>query len=315
MKNNREKYLVFFGTPEFAVTVLDRLQAGGLLPDVIVTQPDRPQGRRMKLTPPPAKLWAQKHSIPCFQPERAQDEKFLEQLRTLVPDVILTASYGQILSQELLDIPTIGCLNIHPSLLPLYRGAAPVQSSIIAGEAMTGVTVMEMEAGMDSGPILAQREYPIAEHITSGELLNELAVVGADLVLELYPAYLKGEVKAIEQDHEKATFANRLNRDTGQIDWSLPAREIHNLIRGTQPWPGAYTFCQGKRLKIISSRVIDDSNQSFADPGTLICCDKTLTVAAGTGLLDLEIIQPAGGKVMSCCECAHNYTTGIVLGG
>ena len=311
---NKKQSLVFFGTPEFSVVVLECLKAGGLKPDLIVTQPDRPQGRRRELTAPPVKLWALEQKIPCWQPERVKDEDFLCRLRGFAPDLILTASYGQILPQALLDIPTLGCLNIHPSLLPLYRGAAPVQAAIIAGESMTGVTVIEMSAGMDSGPILAQRDYPIAKDTTAGELLSELAAVGADMILDIMPAYLQGAVESREQDHSKATFAGMLTRESGKVDWSQSAGQIYNLIRGTQPWPGAYTFCNGKRIKIISARLADDSAQSFAAAGTIVNCGKTITVAAGSGLIDLEIIQPAGGKVMPCCECAHNYVTGTPLG-
>ncbi len=311
---NKKHSLVFFGTPEFAVVVLERLKTGGLKPDLIVTQPDRPQGRQRKLTAPPVKLWALEQAISCWQPERVKNENFLCRLRAFAPDLILTASYGQILPQSLLDIPTLGCLNIHPSLLPLYRGAAPVQAAIIAGETLTGVTVIEMSAGMDSGPILAQCDYPIAKDITAGELMSELAVVGADMVLDLLPAYVRGEAESREQDHSKATFAGLLTRECGNIDWSQSARQIHNLIRGTQPWPGAYTFCNGNRIKIISATLADDSAQSFAAAGTIVKCGKTITVAAGSGLIALEIIQPAGGKVMPCCECAHNYAAGTPLG-
>lgn len=311
---NKKHSLVFFGTPEFAVVVLERLKAGGVKPDLIVTQPDRPQGRRRKLTAPPAKLWALEQEISCRQPERVKDENFLSRLRAFAPDLILTASYGQILPQSLLDIPALGCLNIHPSLLPLYRGAAPVQAAIIAGETLTGVTVIEMTAGMDSGPILAQCEYPIAKDITAGELMSELAVVGADMILDLLPAYVRGEAESREQDHSKATYSGLLTRECGNIDWSQSARRIHNLIRGTQPWPGAYTFCHGNRIKIISAKLADDSDQSFAAAGTIVKCGETITVAAGSGLIALEMIQPAGGKVMPCCECAHNYAAGTSLG-
>lgn len=306
--------LVFMGTPEFAVEFLRHLKAGGILPDLIITQPDKPQGRKMELCPPPAKVWGQDNEVPVWQPEKARDEDFLNKLREFKPDLILTASYGQILPQALLDIPRYGCLNVHPSLLPLYRGASPVQAAIIAGDTVTGVTVMIMEAGLDSGPILSQKEYPLTEDITAGELLLDLARLGADMVLELLPAFLAGEIEAREQDDSQATYAGRLDRETGKVDWTLSARKIHNLIRGTQPWPGAYTYCAGKRLKILSSSVLDDSGKNFAPPGTLVSCRNTITVACGTGLIDLEIIQPAGSRIMPCCDCAHNYSEGTVLG-
>lgn len=311
---DKEFKLVFMGTPEFAVEFLQRLENGGILPDLIITQPDKPQGRKMELCSPPAKVWGEEKNVPVWQPVKARDEGFLDQLREFKPDLLLTASYGQILPQTLLDIPRFGCLNVHPSLLPLYRGAAPVQASIIAGDTITGVTVMIMEAGLDSGPILSQREYPIAENITAGELLLDLAGVGAEIVLEILPRYLDGKIEARRQDDQLATYSGRLDRETGKVDWTKPAREIHNLIRGTQPWPGAFTYYEGKRLKILSSAVADDSDKSFAPPGTLVNCSKIISVACGSGLIDLEIIQPAGSRVMPCCDCAHNYSTGTVLG-
>ncbi len=306
--------LVFMGTPDFSVEFLRRLKAGGISPDLIITQPDKPQGRKMDLCSPPAKVWGESNGVLVWQPEKARNEDFLDELREFKPDLILTASYGQILPQVLLDIPRFGCLNVHPSLLPLYRGAAPVQASIIAGDKITGVTVMIMEAGLDSGPILAQREYPVTEDITAGELLLDLACVGAEIVLEILPQYLEGEIEARKQDDAQATYAGRLDRETGKIDWSKSAREVHNLVRGTQPWPGAYTYYEGKRLKIMASVVADDSDKSFGPAGSLVGCSENITVACGTGLINLEVIQPAGSRIMPCCDCAHNYSEGTVFG-
>ncbi len=306
--------LLFMGTPDFAATVLSSLKAASLLPALIVTQPDRPQGRKMELVESPVKIFAQKENITVWQPEKVSSEDFLTKLFDFAPDLLLTASYGQILPQKLLDIPRYGCLNIHPSLLPAYRGAAPVQAAIIAGEEITGVSLMVMEAGMDSGPVLAQIKYPIAENIDAGSLLLELAQLGAKLFIDSLPAYLAGELKAYRQDDSLASYAPRLERESGRIDWALSAREVHNLIRGTQPWPGAFTTFLGKRLKILSSTLVDDSCQNFAPPGSMLTCGKTITVACGVGLIDLEIIQPAGSKVMPCCDCAHNYPEGELLG-
>lgn len=311
--------IVFMGTPDFAVPSLNALLEQGYPVVGVVCQPDKPTGRHQVLTAPPVKQVALAHNLPVLQPAKVRTGEFAKALRALKPDLIVTAAYGRILPADVLAIPAYGCLNVHGSLLPAYRGAAPVQWSIIDGLPETGVTIMKMDEGMDTGDILLQGVYPISDWLDAGQLMDELAKLGASLLPEAIEGVIKGTLCAIPQQHEKATYAALVNRQTGAIDWTLPAKNIHNLIRGTYPWPGAWTILpDGKRLKIHRAQLTrsEIANPLSARPGTLISARPDgITIQCGDGTLDLLEIQPEGGKRMNSAECSHNYIPGTYLGG
>ncbi|NCA98696.1 MAG: methionyl-tRNA formyltransferase [Clostridia bacterium] len=309
------------GTPDFAVPCLRRLIDDGYPVLATVCQPDKPTGRHQVLTAPPVKQAAIDLGIPVLQPTKIRSGEFADQLRTLEPDFIITAAYGRILPADILQIPPLGCLNVHGSLLPEYRGAAPVQWSIIDGKAETGITIMLMDEGMDTGDILLQGRFPISPDMDAGQLMDALATLGADLLPEAIEGLLAHTLQPIPQDESKATYAAMINRETGLIDWTRPAEDIHNRVRGTYPWPGAWTTLpDGKRLKIHRTAVVSgDSPPTHAHqhtPGTILAAQKTgITIAAGTGAIDLLEIQPEGGKRLKSQDCAHNYPVGLQLGG
>ncbi len=311
--------IVFMGTPDFAVPSLQKLLALGYPIVGVVCQPDKPTGRHQVLTAPPIKVIAQAHGIPVLQPVKVRTGEFAQALRELAPDLIVTAAYGRILPPDILQIPALGCINVHGSLLPAYRGAAPVQWSVIDGLPETGITIMNMDEGMDTGDILLQKQYPIDLNLDAGQLMDALANLGADLLPVAIEGVISGTLQPIPQNHEQATYAAMVNRQTGEIDWQKSALKIHNLVRGTYPWPGAWTTLpDGKRLKIhracLSPDVvtIDPSTPS----GTVIAANpKGITVACGRGTLDLLEIQPEGGKRLKVADCAHNYLPGTRLGG
>jgi len=244
--------ILFFGTSEFAVIILEKMIQGGLTPSLVVTTPDKPSGRKNIPTPSPVKVLASARNLTIAQPERIQDA--YARLLRMAPDITVLASYGQIVPKNILDIATHGAINVHPSLLPKYRGATPVQSAILAGEKTTGVTIMRMDEEIDHGPILAQRTVPIARE-TYQELHNKLAVIGADLLIKTIPKWIRGELKAKEQNHTLATFTRRLSKEDGHIDETQDAEYIERQIRAFYPWPGAYTFWQGKRIKILKAHL------------------------------------------------------------
>ena len=251
--------IVFMGTPDFALASLDKLIDGGYEIAAVVTQPDRPKGRGKKLTPPPVKERALGAGLRVLQPERVKDSGFIEALKELSPDIIIVVAYGQILPEEIINLPAMGCINVHASLLPKYRGAAPINWCIINGESRTGVTTMYMDKGMDTGDILLQRETEIGENETAGELHDRLAALGADLLLETLEGLQRNEVERKAQDHSAATYAPQLDRETGRVDWNSDAKSIYNLIRGTNPWPGCYTVYKGERMKLWEAKVLEQS--------------------------------------------------------
>lgn len=312
--------LVYMGTPDFAVPPLEALLARGDNVVAVVCQPDRPQGRHMALAAPPVKQRAVKAGIPVLQPEKLRDGTFEMALRAFSPDLVVTAAYGRILPPAILAVPAHGCLNIHASLLPAYRGAAPIQWSIVRGEKKTGVTIMLMDEGMDTGPILAQEAVPIPPDMNAGELSDQLSALGARMITEVIDSYLAGHITPRPQDPALAFAIPMLTREHGQIDWTRPARDVHNQIRGLYPWPGAYTVCQGKRLKIHRSALNEDADvvaaASGLAPGTIcLCSPRAISVACGSGVLDILEIQTESGKRMHCRDCAHNYRFGQTMGG
>ena len=286
--------IVFMGTPDFAVPCLQRLLEDGHEVPAVFTQPDKPVGRHAVLTPPPVKQLALSHRIPVYQPTKMRDGTVAALLRELAPDCLVVVAYGRILPQEILDVPPRGCVNIHGSLLPRYRGAAPIQWSVIRGETVTGVTSMFMDAGMDTGDIIDTLTTPIGENETAGELFERLAPLGARLLSTTLAAIADGTVTRRPQNDAEATMAPMLEKAMGRLDLTRPARELHNQVRGMNPWPGAFCTAGGKTLKIHETRVAAGSGA----PGTLLCADP-VTVACGEGALQLVTVQPEGKPRMA----------------
>jgi len=300
--------IVYMGTPDFAVPALMTLAQSRHTVALVVTQPDRPKGRGCKVCCTQVKEAAQLHGLPVAQPLSVKDPEFLDQVRALSPDLFVVAAFGQILPPELLDIPRWGAINIHASLLPKYRGAAPIHHAILNGDPVTGVTIMQMDRGMDTGDILISREIPIAPADTAGSLHDRLSILGADLLVETLDALSDGTMHPVPQDHTRATYAPMLKKQDGKIDWQRPAHELEAFIRGMSPWPGAFTLFGDKRLLIYQGRAIVGTYQ--APPGTVVQgFDDELRVATGQGALAIEELQPASGRRM----CIADYLRGCCI--
>lgn len=294
--------IVFFGTPQFAVPSLEALIAG---PDVVVgvvCQPDRPSGRGQQVHAPPVKEAAQAHGIPVLQPTKLRPPELIESLGAWTPDLIVVAAYGRILPKTVLDLPRLGCLNVHASLLPRYRGAAPIQWAIVRGETTTGVTIMQMNERMDEGDMLLQRATPIGEHETHGELDPRLAMLGAETLQEALALLVRGELPPTPQVHADATLAPLIKKEDGRIDWSLPALDIARRVRAFNPWPSAYTSWDGKMLKIHRARAIGATQ---ASPGTVVAVGDSIDVATGGGTLAIDELQLEGRKRMPAALSAR----------
>ena len=304
--------VVFMGTPDFAVPTLAAIAARPDLAEIVaaVTQPDRPRGRGRKLSPSPVKTWAVEHDIPVLQPERARDAAFVAQLRELNPDVAVVVAFGQILSQEVLDIPVRGCINVHASLLPKYRGAAPIQHAIMAGETVTGITTMQMDAGLDTGDMLLWREVPIHADTTYGQLHDALMETGADLLVETLAQLAAGTLVRTPQTGASC-YAARITRETAVIDWTKKAEDIDALVRGLNPTPYAQTNLDGIVYKI--GKIIPSSEEK-AKPypaGTIVRASAAagLLVAAGDGtVVQIMEIQAPGKKMMDAKAFLNGYT-------
>ncbi|NLZ52258.1 MAG: methionyl-tRNA formyltransferase [Thermoanaerobacteraceae bacterium] len=294
--------VVFMGTPEFAATPLEMLIKEKVDVVAVVTQPDRPVGRKRIITPPPVKTVAMKYNIPIYQPVKIKDEGFIKVLASLKPDLITVVAFGQILSRRVLEIPKIGCINVHASLLPKYRGAAPIQWAIINGETVTGVTTMWMDEGLDTGDIFLQESTKINEDWTSLELFKELSTLGGNLLVKTLEYVKSGNIIREPQDNEKATYAPMLKKEIGEIDWSKNADDIYNLIRGTYPWPGAYTTRNGSVIKIFKARPYSSGKEPA--PGKFRGLVKNEGFLIGTGTNDILVteLQEAGGKRMKATE-------------
>ena len=307
------------GTPAFAVPVLQSLIDRKYEIAGVVCQPDKPVGRHHVITSPPVKQLAERYGIPVLQPASLRNDEIARQISILAPDMIVTAAYGKILPKKILDIPALGCLNVHASLLPLYRGAAPVQWSIINGDKETGITIMMMDEGLDTGDILVQQPIPVSENIDASALTEKLSQLGASMLPRAIEDFTSGNIVPYPQNNEKAVYVGMLDRQAGKIDWSKTAREIHNLIRGTYSWPGAWTGCGGKKLKIHRSQISYDKGLIEAardlEPGTICACGEILSVATGDGVIELLEVQNQSGKRMQCRDCAHNYKLGEMMGG
>ena len=306
--------IIFMGTAELSCPSLEKLAANPDLSVVaVVTQPDKPKGRDLKLTPSPVKILAEKLRLPILQPVKARDENFIGELRELKPDLLVVVAYGQILPQAILDLPSHGCVNVHTSLLPKYRGAAPIQWAIADGEPETGVTIMKMDAGLDTGPILSTRRTPILPTDDSQILHDRLAQLGAELLVETIPGYITGAIQPQSQPAEGSTYAAKIKKEDGRIDWSQPARQIWNRIRAFTPWPGAFTFLSGtviqpvitgqethptkpQLLKVWKAEVVEQSGQ----PGLVLAADKAgILVGCGQEALLILELQREGGRRMA----------------
>jgi methionyl-tRNA formyltransferase len=307
--------VIFLGTPEFAVPTLDAIVAAGHSVSLVVTQPDRPKGRKQELFPSPVKSAAQRHSIPVYQPERIRDSATLLHLKELQPEVMVVVGYGQIIPQSVIDLAPLGIVNVHASLLPELRGAAPIQWSIARGYKRTGVTTMRIDAGLDTGAILLQWETPIAPDETAPELSARLAAAGADLLVRTLAELCAGVIQSRPQDNSLATYAPILKKKDGRIDWSNPAQQIHDLIRGFQPWPGAHTSFRGQSLHLWRSRLVLEHTRDLP-PGALIEKQGVFAVAGDGAVIELLEVQLEGRKKMPAEVFAngHRLTQTDLLG-
>jgi methionyl-tRNA formyltransferase len=288
--------VVFMGTPDIAATCLKKIIADGFEVVAVYTQPDRPKGRGMKLVQSPVKELALQQGLPVFQPESFRDDDAVEQLRALRPDVVAVVAYGRILPQRVLDIPRLGCVNIHASILPAYRGSAPYQWAVLDGCAETGVTAQFMSKGVDEGDIIDIAKTDIGENETAGQLLERLAVLGAALLSKVLTRFTRENVVAVPQNNAEASFAPMLDKSICPIDWSKTARQIHNQVRGLHPWPVATMELKGQRFKIHETRVLDRSGA----PGEILELTKTgLVIACGEGAVEIRQLQAEGGKRMA----------------
>ena len=305
-------HVIFMGTPDFAVPTLAAIAARPDLAEIaaVVTQPDRPRGRGQKLVPSPVKAWAAAHDIPVLQPVRARDAAFVTAFRDLKPDVAVVVAFGQILSQEVLDVPVHGCINVHASLLPKYRGAAPIQHAIMAGEHMTGITTMQMDAGLDTGDMLLRREVPIHADTTYGQLHDTLMETGASLLVETLERLAAGTLVRTPQTGESC-YAARITRETTVMDWSKKARELDALVRGLNPVPYAQTSLDGAVYKIGALR--STGHAASVPSGTIVAADRKAGLIVATGDENVEIteIQAPGKKMMEVRAFLNGYTLPI----
>ncbi len=285
--------IVFMGTPDFAVVSLNKLIKTGHNISAVFTKVDMPRGRKMVMTPPEVKVCALEHGLTVYQPSTLKDEQVIATIKALDPDVIVVVAYGKLLPKAVLEIPRLGCINLHGSLLPKYRGAAPIQWTVLNGDKVGGVTTMYMGEGLDTGDIIQKYETEVGENETSGELFDRLALAGADLLCETLELLEKGSAPRIPQNEEEASYASMLDKSMCVIDWSKSAAEVHNLVRGLNPWPIALTTLEGKRMKIISTRI---SNKK-GSPGQVVSINP-LTVACKQGSVEILTLQPEGKKPM-----------------
>ncbi|MDD0844856.1 methionyl-tRNA formyltransferase [Pseudomonas sp. Gutcm_11s] len=307
--------IVFAGTPEFAASHLQALLDAGRDIVAVYTQPDRPAGRGQKLMPSPVKQLALQHGIAVYQPQTLRDPAAQAELATLNADLMVVVAYGLILPQVALDTPRLGCINSHASLLPRWRGAAPIQRAVQAGDASSGVTVMQMEAGLDTGPMLLKVSTTITADDTGGSLHDRLAQLGSAAVVEAITKLAAGELKGEVQDDSLATYAHKLNKDEARLDWSRPAKELERLVRAFNPWPICHSTLNGEPLKVLAAQL----GEGNGAPGTVLAADKSgLTIACGEGALRLTRLQLPGGKPLAFTDLYNSrreqFAPGLVLG-
>lgn len=301
------------GTPEFAVPSLKALIESEHEVVAVIAQPDRPKGRGHKLTPPPTKVLAEEYRVPVLQPEKIKTQEFLDELKELKPDLVCVTAYGKILPKDVLDLPPHGCINVHASLLPKYRGAAPINWALVRGETVTGITTMLMDEGMDTGDMLLKQELSITEDDDAGIISEKLSQMGGDLLLETISQLKQGVLEPEKQDESQATFAPMLKKSDGEIDWRKTAIEIHNLIRGMNPWPGTFTKLGDKSLKIFRTKFVEGQGP----PGEIIKSDRhALHVATAEGALEILELQLEGNKRLDIKSfmTGHSIEIGTILG-
>ena len=311
--------IVFMGTPDFSVPTLEKIIEAGHEVIGVVTQPDRAKGRGKKVLYPPVKEKALEHGLSVYQPRRAREPEFIEQMRQLTPDVMVVVAFGQILTKELMDIPKYGCVNVHASLLPKYRGAAPIQWAVIRGEQVSGVTTMQMDVGLDTGDMLLKAEVPLAEDETGGSLHDKLSILGGDLLIETLRGLEAGTISPEKQDDSQTgEYARMLDKALGKIDFTMSAADIERLIRGLNPWPSAYIFYKGKTMKLWRAKVLEDTAEGRNGvPGQIISVDKNgFTVQTGDGALQILELQMEGKKRMDAGAFLRGcqMTVGEILG-
>jgi methionyl-tRNA formyltransferase len=312
----RRLRIAFFGTPAFAVPTLAKLLQSRHQVVGVVTQPDKPRGRGHRVSAAPVKALAVEQGLPVLQPERLARQLFEDKFHTLAADLGVVAAYGKILPEWLLRAPAHGMINVHASLLPKYRGAAPVHRAVLAGESETGVTIMRVVKALDAGPMIARASRPIGPHESSEVVERRLAVLGADLLVGVLDDIAAGRATETPQNDAEATYAPRLMKEEGQIDWNRPASELHNQVRGLRPWPNAYTFLNGSRLVIHEARV-SDLAAGDASPGTCVAAGRFISVACGAGsALDMLELQPEGRRIMAARDfvAGHGTLTGQRFG-
>lgn len=305
--------IVFMGTPEFAVPCLERLISDGHNVKGVFTQPDKPKGRGHKMQFPPVKECAVDAGIPVYQPLKMKDGEAISILENLNPELIIVVAYGKILPKEILDYPKYGCINMHASILPRYRGAAPIQWSVLNGEKISGVTAMQMDVGLDTGDMLLTKTVEIGENETAGELHDKLSVLGADVMSETIDLLLKGELKAEKQDDSKSNYAPMLSKDLCPIDWNESAQKVHNKVRGLSPWPVATAKLGEKTIKIHKTAI---SGNYDAVPGEIVVSDKKLVVACGESTsVEIVVLQTEGKKAMNASDFLRGnpIEKGIIL--
>ncbi|UCF31022.1 MAG: methionyl-tRNA formyltransferase [bacterium] len=301
--------IVFMGSPALAIPSLEASRESGQLVGVI-SQPPRRKGRGLKVEPSPVSAWAEGEGIPVHTPESIRTPEFMGLLRSMDPDVVVVVAFGKILPPSILAAPPMGCVNVHASLLPELRGAAPIQWAIARGYETTGVTLMQMDEGMDTGPILLQSETSIRQDETSPELGLRLAQAGGDILLEGLPAMARGELHPVDQDHSLATYAPLIKKEDGLIDWSLSADEIANRMRAFVPWPGTYTHRRGKRIGIVAARVLGEGTGQ--EPGRVVAVEKDgIEIACGRGVLRVERLKPEGKVEMTASDYASGYRIAV----
>jgi methionyl-tRNA formyltransferase len=299
--------IIYMGTPDFAVPALKKLNFSEHNVVAVFTQPDKPKGRKMVMTPPDIKVCANELGIPVYQPKTFKDGEALKIINAYNPDVIVVAAYGKILPKAVLDAPKFGCVNIHGSLLPKYRGAAPIQQSVLNGDKITGVTAMQMDVGLDTGDILMVKQTEIGENETSGELFDRLAELGGELIIDTLKALEIGEITPIKQDDSIATHTSKIDKSYCPIDFSKSAQEVHNQVRGLNPWPVATTKIDGKNIKVFSTHICSNSGKS----GTILSI-KPFIIACGEGSVEITELQPEGKKRMSATAflAGHKLSVG-----
>lgn len=299
--------IVYMGTPDFAVPCLDRLVQDGHEILAVVTQPDRPKGRGQKMSYSPVKVAALAHNLPIMQPVKIKEGTFMEQLTALAPDVIVVVAFGQFLPKQMLELPLKGCINVHASLLPYYRGAAPIHWAVINGEPLTGITTMYMDVGMDTGDIILKAQIPIGVNETSGEVHDRLKVLGAEILSETLTLVAENKAPHTAQDNDMATYASLLNREHEKINWHKPAIAVHNLVRGLNPWPGAYCLHNNAILKIWSTQVENTVDEEGLPGRVEAVTNDAIIVQTSKGKVALLEVQPANKRRMTGGEYARGY--------